>query len=508
MVDKARKIKKPFRLSQASEILESISDAFYALDREWRYTYVNQRGASLLGFKPEDLIGQNIWEKFPQLAGSELEAKYRQAMEKGRPQEFEMPGPITGRWQTVRVYPSREGISIYRLDINERKKAEEALEEAISLAQRRVGELQALISSIQEGVTYYDKNGNYVSMNDAAREIYAARQTDTQGDMSERVKKVSTFGLDGHRLTPEETPVYRSLKKGEVVKDFGVVHTLDSGLSLYTSISSAPIRNNIGEIIGAVSTMQDITKYKMVETALAAIKEALEIRVKERTQELAEANNQLKQYGHRITQVQEEERKRIAYELHDDTAQYLSILKLEIESLIYSGKIQSRDVLDKLEYLKKDAERAYNDVRRYSHELRPGVLEHLGLRAALEQIADDINKLKQITVDLQVDGNEPEISEEVKLSFFRIAQEALNNSRKHSRSSQVTIHLEFSPNRAWMMVSDDGVGFNKKEAYGKSGSQGSLGLMSMWERAQLINADLKIESAPGKGTRVVLESKL
>jgi two-component system NarL family sensor kinase len=100
--------------------------------------------------------------------------------------------------------------------------------------------------------------------------------------------------------------------------------------------------------------------------------------------------------------VQEEERKRIAYELHDDTAQYLSILKMQLGALLQSDKIQSPELKEKLRYLEKDADRAFNDVRRYSHELRPVVLEHQGLLAALEQLADDINKLNAFKVELKV----------------------------------------------------------------------------------------------------------
>ena len=132
----------------------------------------------------------------------------------------------------------------------------------------------------------------------------------------------------------------------------------------------------------------------------------------------------------------------------------------------------------------------------------------MGLLAALEQIAEDYNKLKQLSVEVHYEGIEPHIAEEVKLGFFRVAQEALNNIRKHAKATQCHIDLRFDHKNVFMTVSDNGVGFNKKEAYARIGKQGNLGLMSMKERADLINANLNIDSEPGKGTRVTLNANI
>ena len=136
------------------------------------------------------------------------------------------------------------------------------------------------------------------------------------------------------------------------------------------------------------------------------------------------------------------------------------------------------------------------------------ILEHQGLVAALEQIAEDYNKLGQFSVDVHIEGMEPKLSEEMKLGFFRIAQEALNNTRKHAKNNQALIGIRFNQGMIRMTVSDNGEGFNTREILRKSGSKGSLGLLSMRERADLINADLKIESGPGKGTKVIVKAKI
>jgi two-component system, NarL family, sensor histidine kinase DegS len=247
---------------------------------------------------------------------------------------------------------------------------------------------------------------------------------------------------------------------------------------------------------------------RAVEQALAKARAELEIKVNQRARKLSQAHTRLKRYGRRITQAQEEERKRIAYQLHDDIGQYLSILKMEIEALLNSGKIQSPEIVQKLEFLRQDAGRTFNAVRRFSYELRPVVLEHLGLQAAIEQAVEDFNKIGDVAIQAEVDGEEPQLTEEIKLGFFRIAQEAINNARRHAKASRVSLDLVFQADRVRMAVSDNGIGFDLAKVASRSKEKGGLGLMSMHQRADLIGARLKIESKPGRGTTVRLEIPL
>jgi signal transduction histidine kinase len=175
---------------------------------------------------------------------------------------------------------------------------------------------------------------------------------------------------------------------------------------------------------------------------------------------------------------------------------------------LHSEKVRDPEVIEKLRYLERDASRAVDEVRRYSHDLRPTVLEHLGLQAALEQIVEDANKLKQVAVDLQVSGKEPKLAEAVKLGLFRIAQESLSNCRKHARAMNANICLTFQDNNIEMIVTDNGIGFDVEEASSRSSLKGNLGLMSIRERAELIGAELEINSVLGKGTAVVTRVKL
>ena len=271
-------------------------------------------------------------------------------------------------------------------------------------------------------------------------------------------------------------------KKGSI-GSFEIKCQRKDGSTLWVRVNGTPIYDAKGQFSGSLGLLTDITEEKQLR-------------------------DQLQHSNKRNTDVQEEERKRIAYELHDDTAQYLSILNLQLDSLLQSGKVDDSEAIKKLEYLKNDAERAFNDVRRFSHELRPVVLEHQGLQAALKQIAEDINKVQQISVKVEVEGIEPDLTEEAKLGLFRIVQEALNNTRKHAKASKAIVELHYRSDRVKMAVIDDGVGFDILEALNRTKEKGSLGLSSMQERAKLIGANLKIESQPGRGTTIKAELPL
>jgi PAS domain S-box-containing protein len=125
-------------LETTTDILESISDAFYAVDEGWCFTYVNGKAEELWGRSREELLGKNIWEEFPQSVGSASYRQIRRAMDKGVTTEFETISPVIGRWVAGRAYPSRDGLSVYFQDVTERKRAEEALGRVREAERKRI----------------------------------------------------------------------------------------------------------------------------------------------------------------------------------------------------------------------------------------------------------------------------------------------------------------------------------------------------------------------------------
>jgi len=214
---------------------------------------------------------------------------------------------------------------------------------------------------------------------------------------------------------------------------------------------------------------------------------------------------ELQFYISEITRAQEEERRRIARELHDETAQSLAALALDIEAINKTKDQLPEDAVQRLEQIRSRIDSIMEGVRRFSHELRPGVLDQVGLIPALELLAEELSKEMQVNALVEVIGSARRLSAEAELVLFRIAQEALRNVRKHSQATEAMISIEFGDKKVKMNVTDNGTGFELPELLGEFASSGSLGLIGIRERVRLLGGRFSVKSQPGKGTTVAVE---
>jgi signal transduction histidine kinase len=210
-------------------------------------------------------------------------------------------------------------------------------------------------------------------------------------------------------------------------------------------------------------------------------------------------------YLQQITRAQEEERKRIARELHDDTIQALVIHSRRLDELASDESMPVEKMRVRLEDLLEDTNEIVHGVRRMSRDLRPATLDRLGLLPALERLAADASQEGQLAVEVRTTGRERRLTDEAAIALFRIAQEALNNVRRHAQASRVDIMVEYMDSRLRLTVSDDGKGFARNAPLSALPRHGKLGLAGMEERAHLLGGEATIESELGKGTRVTVE---
>lgn len=206
-----------------------------------------------------------------------------------------------------------------------------------------------------------------------------------------------------------------------------------------------------------------------------------------------------------VTRAQEEERKRISREIHDDTIQNLVVLSRKIDNLASDDKELSNKIESKLEDLRQHTNNIVRDLRRLSQDLRPAALDRLGLLPALEWLIDQGTQYSGIKTDLEVNGERRRLPEEKELLLFRITQEALRNVWRHSQASNAKVMVEFEPAKMRITISDNGRGFKPPASIGDLAIEGKLGLAGMQERAQLMGGVLKVQSEPGKGSTITVE---
>lgn len=215
---------------------------------------------------------------------------------------------------------------------------------------------------------------------------------------------------------------------------------------------------------------------------------------------IQDAQENLHSYIGAITKGQEEERLRMARELHDDTIQALIALKQRVQLAQLSNK--GKPELAGLVELEQLTEGTIENLRRLTRALRPIYLEDLGLVAALGMLTQETTQISGVSVEFKIEGRERRLQPEIELALYRIAQEALSNVTRHAQASQAVIRLHYHPELVDLQVSDNGKGFEVPNSPAEFVPAGHYGLLGIYERAQLIGAQLTIDSTPGKGTRL------
>ena len=235
---------------------------------------------------------------------------------------------------------------------------------------------------------------------------------------------------------------------------------------------------------------------------LASVNEALVAEVAERmqTEQSLESNRQeLQKLASRLLRVQEEERRRISRDLHDDINQRLALLAMEIEAVERQLSVSPVHVGRAVRAIQDRVVELSEDVRHLAYQFHPSILDDLGLPIALQRLVDDFSARSNVRGSFHHKSIPEVVPQEIATCLYRVAQESLNNVLRHAQASRVDVELVRSQFELLVTIVDDGVGFDAEQfQHGQHG----LGLLSMKERVALVHGALQIISAVGKGTRV------
>ncbi|MDF2440344.1 MAG: two-component system, chemotaxis family, CheB/CheR fusion protein [Abditibacteriota bacterium] len=525
--EQLRQSQERFRL-----LVESVDDyAIFVIDESRRITTWNSGVQRVLGYSEKEWIGQlsdiiftpedratNQPEKEKQTAlrdGRALDERWHVRQDSTR---FFASGVLTTLYDSD---GKQLGFAKILRDVTEQKHAEAALRSAHDEMERRVVErtqellisnkalqnevverrrveatrerllselkterkrLEEVLERMPVGVIIAQApDGPIVLINEQVRKLFQNRVLEM--NCIAEYSGWEATDIKGRPYKVEELPLTRALQKGEMVNGEEMKFPLIDGTMLQLSVSAAPLRDASGEIIAAITTLQDIRDLKQAE----------------------QVRQQLLQ---RLVTAQEEERRRISRELHDQMGQQLTALLMGLTSVSEMEKVAtSEEASTRLKNLHSVTTQLMSQMHRLAWELRPATLDNLGLEATLEQFAEEWSQSTEIKVDFICRGltKGQRLPAHLETTLYRIVQEALTNVQRHAGPSRVSVLIERDKDSIVAIVEDNGHGFapnERQKLMARDPAANRLGLVGMQERIDLVGGTLTIESIPGAGTTI------
>jgi PAS domain S-box-containing protein len=508
-----------------SAILRQATAGIVRKDAEGRLLFVNQAFCNMLGYTELDLTGKTVWEFIHPDDVAENKRSYDRLMLEGIPFKLErrllrqdgsviwvdasvspimdvtgkpqsavaVEVDITGRRQAEaalqqlnlqledrvlsRTAKLRAVNQALRDEIVERNKAEEALRKSEAAARANEEKLSTLFELLPVGISFLDPEGRIIQMNPALSNILRLSKEQL---LNQAYTSRKYIRANGTPMSTAEFASRRALMEGKTVYNVETGVILEDGEVIWTSVSAAPV--DVADV-GAVVVTVDITESKRAERALQESRERLQI------------------LSQRLVEVQEDERRAIARELHDRVGQTLAALNINL--IIISGQLTEKveeQISTRLNDSMKLVAETISLVRDVMSNLRPSVLDDYGLEAAIESHLSQFRSRYEIRVKFdEPEPSVPRLGPSIEMTFLRIAQEALMNIARHAHATEVNLSLWHEDNAICMTVQDNGTGI---ESWQDANRPGSHGLTIMRERAEAFGGNLKVSSVPGKGTKV------
>jgi signal transduction histidine kinase len=250
-----------------------------------------------------------------------------------------------------------------------------------------------------------------------------------------------------------------------------------------------PLKDKDGRIVRFDGLLTDVTTLKNLEIALQQSEESL------------------RSYANLVTRAQEEERKKIAREIHDETIQLLFGSWVQLDSILNRRKLP-RHTHNDIELVSNSLGSVIDSLRSLCREMRPDIIDRFGLVDAIELFVHETEERNGLSCEIEISGHAPNMPNDLQIALFRIVQEAINNIRRHAKASQFRLCITFADNSVEIVVKDNGVGFEVPAVIGNFVFNGKLGLVGMIERARLIGGNLSIDSKKGEGTTITVEVPL
>ena len=444
----------------------------------------------LLSVRSTD-IGRSISEIRLQLSLENIEPILQDVLETLGTRELEVQDR-EGRWHLLRVRPYRtsdnkiEGLVVVLVDIDQLRRSQQNLVDARDFA-------RSVVESVPVPIVVLERDGSIRTVNTAFRHLAQMQTKELEGrSLPELVNLL--WGLNGFKERLE------SLSLGPAGATIEFEHQSTTAKPKTLLIKGHSLSTDGSRVL--LLMIEDITLRREAELLISSQKKALEGEIEIAARRLDRTQGELRGLTGHLFMVQEEERQKVARELHDDVSQRLSLLEMLLSEVDIRNC--SDEDAERVRKAQKDLQSLNTDVRQISHQLHPAILTDLGLSEALRALVDEFGEREKMPATYMSQDLPGSWPPEAATAIYRIAQEALRNVAKHAGKTHVKVALSGQDSKLQLKVMDFGVGFDLEEDSPTHG----LGLISMQERARLAGGTLTVQSELGHGTTVAVDIPL
>jgi PAS domain S-box-containing protein len=456
---------------QLNRTLESISDAFLTLDPEWRFLYLNSQAERLINRSRDQLLGRNIWDAFPESAGSVFQLELKRAIAQSCTVSFEDFYAPLGAWMSVTAYPTEQGLAVYCRDVTQKHAADQRLSE-----ERET--LRAVVNTSSDGILITDADGLIQLLNPAAEHVFGRSQESLLDQAIEVLLPLRYRAAHcEHRRRFVASGASNRMMGLGIVKG---LHADGHEIDLEGTISQVTVQGNVLLIVG-----------------LKNVGERLEMQAN-----FQKSRAQLASLTHRFMTQEKTLVKGIAQVMHDQVGQTMAAIRMAHETIVtlQNGHV-SADMTRLQAQLGTLIGQAIRQVRQVLVDLRPPLLEEHGLAAALDNELRNRSLAHQfidISMHVPTKVDRMRWPPEVEYAAFMVVREAVENALRHSGASTVSVRITGAEKFLKIEVGDNGVGIKP----GESLRVGHLGILGMQERASAVGASIKIDAGKLSGARV------
>jgi two-component system CheB/CheR fusion protein len=449
----------------------------------------------VVGLTPAD-VGRHVSEIRHTLRFSDLEQLATEVLKTHEVREIEIQDRLNV-WYSMRLRPYRttagrvNGLVVVLFEIDRIKRSFQEVERARNFS-------RTIVEAVQEPLLVLGSDRHVLLANEAFLKAFQTSRA--------AIEHRSVFELEprGFRSAAFKRMLEESLGRRSRVTDFEIEFTIGASAPMIMAIAARKF--DLPEEDGAIIliVMKDITRFRLAERRLVASRDTVqkgrlraESSLRESKHELSASRAELRVLAGRLIRAQEDERKRVARELHDDLTQRLSALQIGSAGLARLTPAGEPARAGFLAHEENIAE-VVDEVRRLAYDLHPAILTHLGLRAALRSFCVKFSAREEIDVDFSAQKEPASLSEEIALCLYRVTQEGLRNVAKHSGTKSAGVVLKMVRGVLCLTIQDRGRGFGIEVQKNGEG----LGLLGMKERVRLVHGTFQLRSRPGHGTRI------